>query len=48
MAAILRDLNSRRSNIGREKAAVLPDPVMALPQMSRPVRARGMQAACRC
>lgn len=36
----------RRSSNGRTKAAVLPDPVTALPEMSRPVRASGMQAAC--
>lgn len=29
------------------KAAVLPLPVTALPQMSRPASARGMHAACR-
>lgn len=31
--------------MGRAKAAVFPDPVTALPQMSRPANARGIHAA---
>ena len=31
--------------MGSVNAAVLPEPVMALPQMSRPLSASGMQAA---
>ena len=46
VAATRRSRCSRRSSSGSAKAAVLPDPVTALPQMSRPVRASGMQAAC--
>lgn len=37
---------SRRSRIGNANAAVLPLPVTAEPQMSRPARARGTTAAC--
>lgn len=46
VAATCRGLYSNRSRIGSVNAAVLPLPVTALPQMSRPASAKGIQAAC--
>ena len=46
VALIRRGRCSRRSRTGRVKAAVFPDPVAALPEISRPVSANGIQAAC--
>ena len=46
VARTLRERNSSRSSSGSANAAVLPEPVIALPQMSRPASASGMHAAC--
>ena len=45
VAATRRGRWSSLSRMGSAKAAVLPDPVTAEPQMSRPSRASGMTAA---
>lgn len=46
VARTRRARKRRRSSSGSANAAVLPEPVTALPQMSRPASASGMQAAC--
>ena len=46
VGAFLRSERSRRSREGREKAAVLPVPVLAAAIISRPSRASGMDWAC--
>ena len=45
MAGTSRGRKSSLSSAGRRKAAVLPLPVTALPQMSRPASAMGMAFA---